>query len=105
NLHTLAFILDPTLKKTVGTAPGVCATDTLITVPPGTTVYYYYTFTNTSDVTLNVHDLVDDQLGPVFSGLNVAVAPGNSVDTVSLGYTVSAVIAATTTNVATWTAA
>lgn len=105
NLHTLAFILDPTLKKTVGTAPGVCATDTLITVPPGTTVYYCYTFTNTSDVTLNVHDLVDDQLGPVFSGLNLAVAPGNSVDTVSLGYTVSAVIAATTTNVATWTAA
>jgi len=104
DLHTLAFVLDQSLAKTVGTAPGVCAATSTITVPPGTTVYYCYTFTNTSDATLNVHDLVDDQLGSIFSGLDYTLAPGESTNTVSMGLTNSAVINSTTTNVATWTA-
>ena len=39
--------------------------------------------TNTGDVTLNLHDLVDDQLGTIFSGLSYALAPGSSVNTVA----------------------
>jgi hypothetical protein len=104
NLHTLAFMLDPTLKKTVGTTAGVCAATSTITVAPGTTVYYCYTFTNTSDDTLDLHTLVDDQLGTIFSGLSYVLAPGASIDTVTAGLSIPAVITTTTTNVATWTA-
>ncbi len=40
------------LTKTVGTAPGVCAPTSAITVPIGTDVYYCYEVTNSSAVTL-----------------------------------------------------
>ncbi len=93
-----------TLTKTVGTVVGVCAGTDEITVPAGTTVYYCYTVTNTGNITLNLHDLVDDQLGTIFSGLTYALAPGASVNTVDAGLTLSAVINADTTNTATWTA-
>ncbi len=90
--------------KTVGTTSGVCATTSSITVAPGTTVYYCYTVTNTGTVTLNLHNLVDDQLGTIFSGLNYALTPGSSVNTVAAGVSIPAVINTTTTNTATWTA-
>ncbi len=92
------------LVKTVGAVDGVCATTSSIIVPPGTTVYYCYTVTNTGNVTLNLHDLVDDQLGTIFSALNYALAPGASVNTVAAGLSIPALINVTTTNVATWTA-
>ncbi|HSN77416.1 MAG TPA: choice-of-anchor J domain-containing protein, partial [Anaerolineae bacterium] len=92
------------LVKTVGTTPGVCAATSSITVLAGTTVYYCYTVTNTGSVALNLHTLVDDQLGTIFSGLNYALAPGASVNTVAAGLSIPAVINATTTNVGTWTA-
>jgi hypothetical protein len=92
------------ITKTVGTEPGVCATTSSITVPAGTTVYYCYTVTNTGGVTLNYHDLDDDQLGTIFSGLNYALTPGSSVNTVAAGLSIPAVITAPTTNVATWMA-
>ncbi len=92
------------LAKTVGTVAGVCATTDSIIVAPGTTVYYCYTVTNTGNVTLNLHDLVDDQLGTIFAGLGYALAPGSSVDTVAAGLSIPAVINATTTNSGTWTA-
>jgi hypothetical protein len=92
------------VTKTVGTTPGVCAGTDAITVVSGTTVYYCYTVTNTGDVTLNYHDLVDDQLGPIFTGLNYALAPGASVSTVQAGLTIDEEINTTTTNTATWTA-
>ena len=92
------------LVKTVGTEAGVCATTDQITVMPGTTVYYCYTVTNTGEVTLDLHDLEDDQLGTIFSGLNYSLAPGGSVNTVAAGLTIPAVITATTVNTATWTA-
>ncbi len=75
------------LVKTVGTDPGVCAPDSNITVPAGTEVYYCYTVTNTGDVTLNLHDLVDDQLGTLFTGFAYALTPGSSVSTVDAGLT------------------
>ncbi|MBP7797024.1 MAG: DUF11 domain-containing protein [Thermoanaerobaculaceae bacterium] len=92
------------LVKTVGTTSGVCATTSAITVAPGTTVYYCFTVTNTGTVTLNLHDLVDDQLGPVVTGLSHALTPGSSFDTVAAGLLIPAVIDTTTTNTGTWTA-
>jgi len=102
---SLAYIPGITLTKTVGTEPGVCATASEITVAPGTTVYYCYTITNnTSDRTFTLHDLVDDQLGTIFTGLNYTLTPGSSVSTVAAGLSLAAVITTTTTNTATWTA-
>lgn len=89
-----------TLDKTVGTTPAVCAGTSTIAVPPGTTVYYCYTVTNTGNVTLNLHDLTDDQLGVLFTLQPFALAPGASVSYVTSGV----VINATTTNLGTWTA-
>ncbi len=93
-----------TLMKTVGTVAGVCSDTTEINVSPGTTVYYCYTVTNTGNVTLNLHDLVDDELGTIFTGLNYALTPGSNVNTVAAGLSIPAVINTTTTNTATWTA-
>lgn len=92
------------IVKTVGTEPGVCSGTSEITVSPGTTVYYCYTVTNTGNVTLNLHDLADDSLGTIFSGLNYALTPGSSVNTVAAGLSIPSVINTTTTNTATWTA-
>ena len=92
------------VSKTVGTTPGVCATTSNITVPQGSMVYYCYTVTNTGDTAFALHDLEDDQLGTIFSGLSYALAAGASVDTVTAGLDISAVINVPTTNVGTWTA-
>lgn len=92
------------LVKTVGTDAAACAATSAITVPAGTTVYYCYTVTNTGDVALTTHDLVDSELGTIFNGLAYNLTPGSSVNTVAAGLTIPAVMNATTTNVATWTA-
>ena len=92
------------LVKTVGTDPAVCAATSAITVAPGTTVYYCFAVTNTGDVTLNLHDLSDDVLGTIFSGLNYALTPGSSVNTVAAGLSIPHVANSTTTNTGTWTA-
>ncbi len=72
--------------------------------PPGATVYYCYSVTNTGDITLNLHDLADSELGTIFTGLSYALTPGSSVNTVAAGLSIPAVINATTVNTATWTA-
>jgi subtilisin-like proprotein convertase family protein len=102
----LTVLAEPSIviTKTVGTAPGVCATTREIDVAAGATVYYCYTVTNTGDATLNLHTLVDDQLGQLFTGFAYALTPGSSVSTVDAGLVFSAVIDELTTNVATWTA-
>ncbi len=92
------------LAKTVGTDAMSCATGDMISVTAGTTVYYCYTVTNTGNITLPLHDLVDDQLGTILSGFAYDLAPGESVDTVAAGLTISATIMADTMNTATWTA-
>ncbi len=92
------------ITKTVGMDAGVCATTNDITVAAGTAVYYCYEVANTGNLTLNLHDLADSELGPIFSGFNYALTPGSSVDTVAAGLTISATIDATTVNTALWTA-
>jgi subtilisin-like proprotein convertase family protein len=101
---TAVLTPDISLTKTVGTEPGVCATMDTITVMAGTDVYYCYEVENTGNVTLNLHDLEDDELGEIFAGLNYALTPGSSVNTVAAGLTISATINVTTTNTATWMA-
>ncbi len=95
------------LTKTVGTDPNTCATDSTITVNPGTTVYYCYTVTNTGSLPLDFHTLADDRLGEILTEAGFDLQPGASVDTVQLGVPaaeVSAVIDAATTNTAVWLA-
>jgi subtilisin-like proprotein convertase family protein len=87
------------LTKTVGTDPLVCATTDVLTVPAGTEVTYCYEVENTGDVTLNLHDLDDSELGSLLSGFSYALAPGASAF-----ITESATINVTTVNTATWTA-
>jgi hypothetical protein len=87
----------------VGTSPAGCASESSLMVDAGTTVYYCYAVTNTGDVTLNLHDLVDDQLGTFFTGLNYALTPGSSVNTVTAGLSIPIEINASVTNTATWT--
>lgn len=93
-----------TLEKTVGTDPLTCSGTANINVVAGTTVYYCYTVTNTGNVALGTHDLTDDQLGAIFTGELYDLAPGASVDSVSLGFVASAVVMTDTTNVGTWVA-
>jgi hypothetical protein len=87
------------LQKTVGTNPAACATTDVITVTAGTDVTYCYEVTNSGGITLNTHDLFDDQLGPLLSFFHYELAPGASAF-----LTQTTPIAVTTTNVATWTA-
>lgn len=93
------------LHKTVGVDSGACATTTTITVPTGTTVYYCYTVKNTGNVTLPVHTLMDNKLGNLLVNFPFDLGPGKSVSTVQAGKTISAVIATSTDNTGTWTAA
>lgn len=99
-------VVNPSIlvTKTVGTDPAACAPTNDIDVVAGTDVYYCYSVENTGDVTLSLHDLVDSELGTIFTGLAYDLAPGSSVNTVAAGLTISATIDATTVNTATWTA-
>ncbi len=95
------------MTKTVDLDPNTCGTSSNISIPSGgggTVIGYCYTVMNTGNITLPLHDLVDSELGTIFTALNFDLGPGASVDTVTAGAIVSAVITQTTTNVATWTA-
>jgi hypothetical protein len=96
---------DIVMTKTVGTAPGLCATTTTIVLPiGGGDVYYCYTIRNTGNYTLTRHDLSDDKLGGIMAGTVYTLAPGQSIDTVSAGITASAFITQDTVNIGSWTA-
>jgi hypothetical protein len=92
------------MTKTVGTDPNTCSSTSVIGVNEGDDVYYCYEVRNTGDITLTLHDLDDDQLGPLLSAFPYGLGPGQSVDTVTAGETFSATIMTDTLNVATWTA-
>jgi YVTN family beta-propeller protein len=97
-----AAVVNPaiTLQKTVGLEPAVCAATDSIEVQTGTGVTYCFVVTNTGDVMLNVHDLVDSELGNLLAGANITLMPGASHQVLE-----TTVIREDTTNTATWTAA
>jgi hypothetical protein len=89
-----------THEKTVGTDSSTCAVTDVLDLPPGGgTVYYCYTVTNTGNVTLTRHDLLDSELGPLLSDFPFSLIPGASAFLTS-----SALITETTVNTSTWTA-
>ena len=87
------------LAKTVGLEPDVCADTDEIVVPAGSEVTYCYEVTNTGSLTLELHDLVDDQLGVILDGFGFSLEPGASVY-----LTQTVLINEDTVNTATWTA-
>ncbi|MBE2232893.1 MAG: proprotein convertase P-domain-containing protein, partial [Anaerolinea sp.] len=88
------------LNKTVGLVPAVCATTDSVAVPPGGfDVYYCYTVRNTGLNTVNTHDLVDSELGTIFTGMNLSLAPG-----ATYSHIVQATVYDTVTNTGAWTA-
>lgn len=87
------------LTKTVGTDLSTCADTAEIAVDAGTEVLYCYEVTNNGTISLTLHDLEDDQLGPILTAFPLDLAPGASTVV-----TQSAVISETTANTATWTA-
>ncbi len=89
-----------TAAKFVSTVANQCGNSNALTVPAGTTVYYCYTVTNTGNVTLTSHTVVDDKLGPIVTDLALDLAPGASATVFSSGVQVSD----TVTNTATWAA-
>jgi uncharacterized repeat protein (TIGR01451 family) len=96
---TQILVPEITLAKTVGIDPTACATTDAITVTVGTDVTYCYTVYNSGNVLLTSHDLVDSELGPIFTGLLYDLAPGAGVYV-----TETATIMTDTVNTGTWTA-
>lgn len=93
-----------TLRITAGVEPGVCADAETLEVEAGTAVYYCYTVTNTGDVPLSLHNLIDSELGLLFTGLAYELEPGASLDTVAAGLEAGALVVETRINNATWRA-
>lgn len=87
------------LETTVGTDSSICAAADNVTLLEAGDVTYCYTVTNDGTLALNLHDLVDDQLGTILNGFGYSLAPGASA---FLTQTVT--ISATTVNTAVWTA-
>ncbi len=90
---------DIELVKTVGTELTGCATDSSIIVPVGTAVTYCYEVTNTGNVSLTLHTVVDSELGTLVDNLVYDLLPGASVF-----ITATTTITQNTVNTATWTA-
>lgn len=88
-----------TFTKTVGTDPSQCAGAQQITVKQGDTVVYCYKITNTGNVSITTHTLVDDVLGPISIQNPITVPPGGM-----LVITKVVQLTGSITNVATWTA-
>lgn len=88
------------LDVTAGTTPGVCAATGSLHVLPGTAVYYCYEVTNTGNVMLPLHDLVDTEWGTLMSSLSHSLNPGASTKYIHMEV-LNAV--GTIANSATWT--
>jgi len=96
----IVSLLEPklSLSKTVGLDPNSCSTEDSITVDPGTRVTYCYTVTNTGELDLVSHTLVDDLLGSILTDFPYSLAPMASAFITS-----TAIINTPVTNLATWT--
>ena len=93
------------LRKTVGLSVERCGASDVVGVAHDTLVYYCYTILNTGEAPLSLHTLADSEAGPVLANLDYALAPGATVDTVTLGRVLSETVAATTVTDGVWTAA
>ncbi|HSH02163.1 MAG TPA: hypothetical protein VLL52_06540 [Anaerolineae bacterium] len=103
DVATVTVMMSPSLilTKTVGMDPSVCATTTSISIPAGgagADVTYCYTIYNNGTVTLTTHDLYDDQLGDILTGLNYELGVGASTF-----LTVTTTVVGEVFNTATWT--
>lgn len=87
------------LVKTVGTDPAVCAESHEITVPTGTQVTYCFELVNSGEIPMTVHDLVDSQIGEIWSGYELEIPAWSSTIV-----TRTVQVQQTITNTATWTA-
>jgi hypothetical protein len=67
------------LTITVGLDPETCATESEITVSPGATVHFCYTFENNSSETYRFHTLESELIGTLLSGFELEVPPTGSV--------------------------
>jgi hypothetical protein len=93
-------VLEPLqLNKTVGLDSSICADTDEIDVAEGTAVTYCFEITNSTPITLTLHDLVDSHLGTILDGFPFSLTPGASIFV-----TQTAVITQTTVNTAIWTA-
>jgi hypothetical protein len=84
----------PIVKKTVGTSSSGCASQSQITVLPGTNVFFCYTITNPNEFPLT-YNLTDNVLGAIGS----SVVDANSTDTFP---NISEIVSNTITNTGTW---
>jgi hypothetical protein len=88
------------LTKTVGTDPTTCAPASTLKLPAGGgDVTYCYEVTNSGNIALSRHSLVDDQLGGILTAFAFNLVPGASAF-----LTQTATVTGTTMNTATWTA-
>ncbi len=87
------------LEKTVGLDPSLCAATDAITVTLGAPVVYCYTVTNTGNIDLPTHDLVDNELGALLSSFSYTLTPG-----ANFFVTATTSILTDTTNIAIWRA-
>lgn len=92
------------LEKTVGTNPAECATQSSISVSPGTLVWYCYTLTYVSGpVPLVFQTVFDDQLGFILNDEPLTLDPGESAF-FDLNPPAGLEVTESVTNTATWTA-
>lgn len=87
------------LRKTVSTDPHICALTKQTTVAQGTPVYYCYEITNNSTQTLDLHTLVDSELGTILNNFSYHLVAGAAAF-----ITAEAVVDESVVNTATWTA-
>lgn len=89
------------LEQTVGTdtTPGVCGTDTLVSVTLGTPVNYCYTITNDGGDAFQLHTLDTSGFGNLLTDAPALLNPGDSVFVTDVRNLSSSLI-----NDATWTA-
>lgn len=74
------IILNKSVAKVLSgqSCPGAIPRADLLYARSGDSVCYYFQVINSGETILTIHDLVDDHLGTLFSGLNLPLAPGQS---------------------------
>jgi hypothetical protein len=101
-----AVIAQPALALTISAhlnAPNCQPTSPTI-IPIGRHAFYCYTATNTGNVPLYTHSLTDSVIGKIFTNTVYTLTPGASINTISMGVTITHRIFTHTMHVGAWTA-